>query len=230
MKGAVPRLAAIASLAWALCGCASHFAAAPAFGFRAAIDPATAPPVASAMPASYAMAEPPPGFISFCTRFPAQCAAQPGAPAVVSMTPALWQQMAGINEQVNDSIWPEDDKDHYGRVEYWTIPTDGYGDCDDYAVTKRKELADAGFPQPALRLAVAITPEGERHAVLTVATDHGDYVLDNLRAEILPWNQTGYLWIERQDPREATGWLNLQPGIAAQPDIMTAAAAQPAVP
>ena len=31
--------------------------------------------------------------------------------------------------------------------------------------------------------------DGEGHAVLTVKTDRGDFVLDNLTDEILPWNR-----------------------------------------
>jgi len=41
-----------------------------------------------------------------------------------------------INREVSKAIWPEDDQKHYGRAEYWTMPTGGYGDCEDYALTK----------------------------------------------------------------------------------------------
>ncbi len=39
---------------------------------------------------------------------------------------------------------------------------------------------------------------GEGHAVLTVKTDHGDFVLDNLSDEIRPWTATGYQFYKRQ--------------------------------
>ena len=52
-----------------------------------------------------------------------------------------------------------DDQRHYGRAEYWNIPTDGYGDCEDYALTKRRDLIAAGFPAQALRIAVVLTGE-----------------------------------------------------------------------
>ncbi len=98
----------------------------------------------------------------------------------------------------------------FGRAEYWTIPTDGYGSCHDYALAKRKELIDIGFPKAALRIAIVVTPWQKRHAVLTVATDKGDYVLDNLRDDVIAWNETGYTWIERQDSVRPLGWVSLQ--------------------
>ena len=175
------------------------------------------------MPDFTVAAAAPAGFISFCLRFADQCERKLGAATSVSLTADTWQTLTEINHSVNESIWPQDDVIHYGRGDYWTIPTDGYGDCDDYALTKRKELLAAGFPAPALRLAVADTPRSGRHAVLTVATDKGDFVLDNLRADVVAWNTTGYTWVERQNPAEPLGWVQFR-----QPSPMLAAL-QPAV-
>jgi predicted transglutaminase-like cysteine proteinase len=123
-----------------------------------------------------------------------------------------------VNSSVNDAIWPEEDERHYGRAEFWTIPTDGYGDCEDYALTKRKALIDAGLSASALRIAVVVTPHDARHAVLTVATDRGDFVLDNLRNDVVAWNATGFAWVERQDPNRAMGWVSLE-----EPAVLMAA-------
>ncbi len=167
----------------------------------------------------------PAGFASFCLRFPDQCPASGGAPSV-AMTASLWQTLAKVNGDVNDAIWPEDDEQHYGRAEYWTIPTDGYGDCEDYALTKRKALMAQGLPAAALRVAVVITPRENRHAVLTVVTDKGDYVLDNLTKAVLPWDRTGFRWIERQDPVNTQAWVSLRPAerqLAASAAMKTAA-------
>jgi predicted transglutaminase-like cysteine proteinase len=143
---------------------------------------------------------------------------------VVTLTSKTWALLNRVNRTVNRDIWPEEDERHYGRAEYWTIPSDGYGDCDDYAVTKRKALLDAGLPAPALRLAVVMTPKASRHAVLTVATDKGDLVLDNLSDEVLPWNAAGFTWVERQDAVDPMKWVSLQPvSIAAAQDRATAA-------
>jgi len=119
-----------------------------------------------------------------------------------------------INRSVNRSIWPESDERHYGVAEYWDIPKDGYGNCHDYALTKRKELIDAGLPERALRVAIVITPRENRHAVLTVTTDRGDFVLDNLNDTVKPWKDVDYQWIERQDNEGGFGWVNLSTSVA----------------
>jgi len=168
-------------------------------------------PDSRAMPDSHAEAPPPAGFVSFCLRFPDQCMTSKNTPAVVALSGAQWLALQEVNRAVNLAIKPMDDQRHYGRAEYWNIPTDGFGDCEDYALTKRRDLIAAGFPAQALRLAVVLTSHNESHAILTVATDHGDYVLDNLTNSIQSWDQTGYQWVERQDPAKAWGWVSLDP-------------------
>ena len=166
-------------------------------------------PHADAMPDSLIAADVPAGFISFCMRFPGQCQKPDDAPSTIALTSATWLTLEQVNNSVNRTMIPMNDKVHYGRAEYWNIPTDGYGDCEDYALTKRKALLDAGFSEPALRIALVLTRKQELHAVLTVTTDQGDYVLDNLRHDIVGWDQAGYQWIERQDPDKAWGWVAL---------------------
>lgn len=171
---------------------------------------AEALPVASTpMPQGLPERDPPPGFVSFCMRFGDQCSSPTSEPAVLQLNPQTWSELAAVNSSVNAAIWPEDDKRHYGSGEFWTIPTDGYGDCEDYALTKRKLLANAGIPKRALRMAVVVTQRNNRHAVLTVATDQGDYVLDNESDDIQPWYKTGYNWISRQDTKNDWGWVAL---------------------
>ena len=159
---------------------------------QAVSQSAWALPPSSPMPAGQPGAEMPAGFISFCIRFHDQCALPANAQSFVALTPAGWNLLAAVNTQTNSAITPEDDLEHYGRAEYWDIPKDGRGNCKHYALTKRKLLTDAGFPELALRIAIVLTRSGERHAVLTVATDRGDFVLDNLTGEIRPWSgETG---------------------------------------
>ncbi|MGH7870146.1 MAG: transglutaminase-like cysteine peptidase [Candidatus Dormibacteraceae bacterium] len=168
-------------------------------------------PLAKSMPESHVAAPLPSGFVSFCIRFADQCATVTTEPASVTLTPAVWEELQSINDQVNHALTPVDDLAHYGIAEYWTIPTDGKGDCEDYALMKRKELIAAGIPARALRIAVVRTAKSEGHAVLTVATDHGDFVLDNLAQTVLSWDNTGYRWIERQDPNDGWAWVTLSP-------------------
>jgi predicted transglutaminase-like cysteine proteinase len=159
------------------------------------------------MPAG-ANADAPSGYLAFCARQPAECADPADAPDIVPFSAGMWATLQEINTAYNAAIRPEEDSIHYGRVDYWTIPTDGYGDCEDYALAKRKALIAAHLSPRALRIAVARSRQGEPHAVLTVATDRGDYVLDNLTDAILPWRDTNLAWIARQTPGR-TQWALL---------------------
>jgi predicted transglutaminase-like cysteine proteinase len=155
-------------------------------------------------------AKPPSGYIGFCLRFPDQCTAPPDAPRQVHMTETLRHTLEGVNLAFNQAFIAEDDITHYGKEEYWNIPTDGYGDCEDYVLAKRQVLIHLGLPEPALRIAVVLTPNFVRHAVLTVVTDEGNLVLDNLHDEIVAWDKTEYVFLERQDPVSVTGWVSLR--------------------
>ncbi len=167
------------------------------------------PPGSTSLPRGSELRTLPPGFISFCMREREQCVAPEDQPETAHMDARLWTKLRSVNAMVNATTVPENDREHYGRAEYWSIVTDGFGDCEDYALTKRKTLIEQGVPSRALRLAIVRTVGGERHAVLTVATDQGDYVLDNLRSSILPWAVTGYVWLSRQSARGGWEWVAL---------------------
>lgn len=125
------------------------------------------------------------------------------------MSGKLWKTLNSVNRQVNTSIRPRTDIEHWGVVDRWDLPEDGFGDCEDYQLLKRKILVEQhGLPRRALRLTVVIDEQGEGHAVLTVRTDGGDLILDNKRSGIMPWQETGYVFVKRegQDSRE---WASL---------------------
>lgn len=166
------------------------------------------PPPATPMPDG-SPASQPLGFLPFCIRTPDQCPRRLEAADRIKLSPANWLMLERVNADVNAEITPEADIDHYGVQEYWAITTDGYGNCKHYALMKRKRLAAAGLPFEALRIGIVRLWDGEYHAVLTVATDRGDYVLDNLRNEIRPWSSTGYAWIERQSGTQPWAWVAL---------------------
>lgn len=152
----------------------------------------------------------PSGYIGFCYRNPSECAAHPGQPDRIKLTPDVWARLREVNLVVNAAIQPEDDKTHYGVDDFWTVPVDGAGDCEDYVLAKRKMLVLLGVPEPALRITVVLDRGTVRHAVLTVATDRGDYVLDSLKDEILATDKVGYVWVERQDRASPSGWIALR--------------------
>jgi predicted transglutaminase-like cysteine proteinase len=45
--------------------------------------------------------------------------------------------------------------------------------------------------------------------VLTVKTDHGDFILDNQEPQVLPWNKTGYRFVKRQSQADPNVWVAL---------------------
>ena len=51
-----------------------------------------------------------------------------------------------------------------------------------------------------------VTAQKERHAILTLATDRGDFILDNLSDAVRPWNEASYTWLERQNPNKPWRW------------------------
>ncbi len=158
--------------------------------------------------AEYGKALPPIGFVKFCARSPAECKATDGKPDRLAMSPERWNLLYQVNTYVNGKIAPVSDQDLYGEPEYWAYPTDA-GDCEDYLLLKRRYLAGLGFPLEALLITVVLDEKNEGHAVLTVTTDQGDYILDNRRNEILRWSDLEYTFLKRQSSRDPRAWVAL---------------------
>lgn len=153
----------------------------------------------------------PVGHYDFCQRKPQEC--QPTAQArPVELTRALWTKIVDINNQVNLAVTPRTDMEMWGVEEYWSYPVNGYGDCEDYVLEKRKRLIKAGIPESNLPITVVRQPNGDGHAVLTVTTHLGDFILDNLEPRVLSWNETDYRYLKRQSPRHAGMWVSIEDG------------------
>jgi predicted transglutaminase-like cysteine proteinase len=153
---------------------------------------------------------PPIGWVQFCANraYAAECQFDPQEPERVELTPKLWRTVTAMNLRVNKEIEPVTDMDHWGVVERWDMAEDGRGDCEEYVLVKRKRLAEAGIPRRALRVVVVIDEENAGHAVLMLRTDKGDFILDNKRNAVLPWHQTGYLFVKRES-HDRVGWVPL---------------------
>ncbi len=156
-------------------------------------------------------AAPPPGFVSFCMHNMAVCTSHPAtADAKIVLDDVTRMRLVAVNDQINSAITWRDDAQQYGVVNLWTLDAvGGYGNCKDYALAKRQALIARGFPESALRIAIVNTPQDELHAVLTVDTDHGDFVLDSLTSDIKPWSETRYSWLSRQSSDNPMRWVNL---------------------
>jgi predicted transglutaminase-like cysteine proteinase len=157
------------------------------------------------------------GWVDFCSRRPEECNVE-RLPAVdARLTIRTLSVLDRINRQVNAAIQPISNFDHWGTMlDHWDYPVDGKGDCKIYALYKRKLLREEGFPRQALLMTIVRDLEGEGHAILTVKTDRGEFVLDNLSDEIRPWNATGYRFVKRQSQEDPNLWLAIgDPGASA---------------
>jgi predicted transglutaminase-like cysteine proteinase len=153
---------------------------------------------------------PPIGWIEFCARQPNECAGATMAPRDFVLTPKRWDDLVRVNKLVNETIKPLNDFEHWGVVERWSYPDDGYGDCEDYVLLKRRMLIQSGWPGEAVLVTVVRDKKGDgAHAVLTVATDKGDYVLDNQNEQIVLWWKTGYHFVKRQSRSDPNMWVSL---------------------
>jgi predicted transglutaminase-like cysteine proteinase len=154
------------------------------------------------------------GWRQFCRDFPADCRARPDRIELVRADRANWTALTRVNAHVNTAIEPMTDMDQYGVDEVWTYPVSGKGDCEDYVLLKKQMLIRAGFPASALLITVVRDRKGEGHAILTVRTDRGDYILDNETDEIRLWSQTGYRFVKRQSEADPDRWVTIGPAPA----------------
>ena len=120
-----------------------------------------------------------------------------------------WTDLVRINKWVNDNVKPMTDLEHWGVVEKWSYPDDGYGDCEDYVLLKRRMLMEAGWPREALLVTVVREKNGNGHAVLTVKTDRGEFILDNQEERTLLWSETSYRYVKRQSQSDPNRWVAL---------------------
>ncbi len=146
------------------------------------------------------------GWVDFCSRYAAECAGGPLPSEDAPLTAKTWDLLETVNDRVNRTVRPMTDMDHWGVVDQWDLPLDGYGDCEDYALLKRKLLIEAGLPRQALLMTVVKDEHGDGHAILTVATDHGDFVLDNMRAHVRVWDAEPYVYVKRQSRTNPDVW------------------------
>lgn len=153
--------------------------------------------------------DPPPGAVGLCAAYDWACA-RSGKRTVVDA--GVLATIKAVNSRVNRSVRPVPDSVQYRRAEKWSLPTARGGDCEDYALLKKKELIAAGMAPEQLLVATVLDRRGRSHAVLVVRTGKQDLVLDNLTSRILPWQQTGYTFLRLQNPARPSGWVAVLAG------------------
>lgn len=152
---------------------------------------------------------PPVGFVQFCQRNPGQCSPKT-AQGRISMSAERWRLVYRLNSFVNAKITPESDQTLYGEAEYWAYPT-AAGDCEDYVLLKQRYLERLGFPRSTLLITVVLDEANEGHAVLTLRTTEGDFVLDNRNNTIRRMSDASYTFLKRQSQRDPRQWVSLVP-------------------
>ncbi len=122
------------------------------------------------------------GWQRMCARTPEWCAPAPARQSLVlnAVNRAL---LATVQGEINAAIRPIEEPP--GRDEWLLAPAEG--DCEDYALTKRMRLIEAGVPAGSLYFAVVLTERGEYHTVLFLDTTEGTWVLDNRLEDPVPW-------------------------------------------
>lgn len=126
----------------------------------------------------------------------------------VVLTPQAWKQLVKVNNRINTKIVSVTDRARTGRLDVWSV-SGNRGDCEDYAIQKRAALIHLGWPSHSALITLVMDPLYGPHAVLVVRTNKGDFVLDNLRKSVVPWQETPYQWIKRQSIANPRKWVRL---------------------
>jgi predicted transglutaminase-like cysteine proteinase len=182
--------------------------------------PTVAEPKRITVSLGFKATQPPLGWVEFCANQPNECSGPATAPSDVVLSRDAWMDLVRVNKWVNATIKPLTDLEHWGVVEHWSYPDDGYGDCEDYVLLKRQMLIQSGWPREALLITVVLDNKHQGHAVLMVTTEQGDFILDNQKNEILLWWETGYRFIKRQSRSNHNEWVSMN---SPQPPAATAA-------
>lgn len=159
------------------------------------------------------------GHYEFCRLHRDECSVKSKPGVLPRLTPHGWDVVRDINLSVNSAITPITDADAYGREEVWAYPVDA-GDCEDFVLLKREKLMEAGFSPADLLITVVRKPDGEGHAVLTLRSAQGDFVLDNLVNDVKLWTETPYTYLKRQASFDTGRWVTIENGTT---DVMVGA-------
>lgn len=117
-----------------------------------------------------------------------------------------FKTMKTLNRNINRKYREISDKSQYGVEEYWALLTKKGGDCEDFALSKKKAFIERGAVPESLLVATVLDRQRNAHAVLVLLTDQGDYVFDNLTSTVKRWNKTGYFFLRIQDPEAPWKW------------------------
>ncbi|CAD0185603.1 hypothetical protein RUESEDTHA_02496 [Ruegeria sp. THAF57] len=153
-----------------------------------------------------AASPPPSGARQLCRQYAWACSST----SSISLTTQQEMRIINrVNRQVNATTREVTDQSQYRTVERWALPTSRGGDCEDFALLKKRDLIRAGIDPSKLLIATVLDTQRQAHAVLVYRSAGGDLVLDNLTNSIKPWSATRYLFLRMQDPRKPSNWVGI---------------------
>ncbi|MBZ9817773.1 transglutaminase-like cysteine peptidase [Mesorhizobium sp. CA7] len=99
-------------------------------------------------------------------------------------------KLSFVNSSINRLIAYRKDSVVYGKLDYWAKPSEilehRAGDCEDFAILKMAALLRAGIPAQSMSLVVLQDRRRKFfHAVLSVSTGSGTFILDSLGNAVL---------------------------------------------
>ena len=163
----------------------------------------------------------PMGWAGFCSRYPADCRPLDKKPIVeIAASAATIELLQNMNQLVNETIKSMTDYDHWHEIDRWDYAEDGFGDCEDYVLVKRRALMALGLPSSALLVTIVRDEHLDGHAVLTVRTDRGDLILDNVATDVKLWFRTPYRFMKMQSAYDPNVWLGIG-AAAARPQLVS---------
>ncbi len=163
-----------------------------------AAEPAFIPALASSPP--------PTGARQLCREYTWACAKKRSINLSSQQELRLVKQ---INRRVNANTASVTDQSQYKTRERWALPTSRGGDCEDFALLKKRDLIQAGIDPSKLLLATVLDSRRNSHAVLVYRSSQGDLILDNLTSQVKPWSKTNYLFLRMQDPKQPRRWVGV---------------------
>ena len=147
---------------------------------------------------------PPNGAQNICAKYSWACAGQATPSISANAEMALIKR---VNAIVNATVKPAADRRQYSKGDYWSLPSASGGDCEDFALLKKRELVRLGVDHRKLLLATVLDRKRVPHAVLVYRSAKGDLLLDNLTDEIRDWRTSRYIFLRMQNPDNPRNWV-----------------------
>ena len=137
---------------------------------------------------------------------------------------AFMDKLIAVNSGINSLVRYRRDSANYGAFDYWAEPGEtlaaAAGDCEDFAILKMAALARVGVPLSSMSLVVLQDrSRNVFHAVLSVTTSRGIYILDNLSSRVMrDTDLAAYVPLYSLSKQRA--WIHGSRNGARQPDLL----------